>query len=68
MEASLSPSVRDSQLLPRTSGNGFRTQSRVGKELRLTTVKSKDTEGQGYLADSDIPLDIHTSVHAHPDT
>lgn len=36
--------ARDNQLLPRTSGSGFRTQSRVGRETSLTAVKGKDTE------------------------
>lgn len=56
MEASFSPSsARDDQLLPRTSGSGFRTQSRVGREPHLTTVKGKDT-------------DVHIAGLRHPHT
>lgn len=48
-------SARDNQPLPRTSGSGFRTQSRVGRETNLTAVKGTDTE-------------VHTARirHLHP--
>lgn len=59
MEASFSPSsARDDQLLPRTSGSGFRTKSRVRREPHLTTVKGKDTEV--HIAGLRHP---HTHIH-----